>query len=46
MSNQSPIYKFVSLRNPILSELTGSADEVILSTALTVELSSIVSGND
>lgn len=46
MSNQSPIYKFVSLRNPNLSESTGSADEVILSTALTVELSSIVSGND
>jgi hypothetical protein len=46
MSNQSPIYKFVSLRNPNLSESTGSADEVILSTALTIELSSIVSGND
>lgn len=46
MSNQSPIYKFVSLRNPVLTESTGSVEEVILTTALTIELASIVSSND
>lgn len=46
MTNKSPIFKFVSLRNPIIDESNQSLEEVTVSSPLVISLTKISNSSD